>query len=349
MAEPILTQFQQANAAFAAGRWSEAEQAYRALVGVHPLGAWNNLGGLYAALGRDEAAVAAYEAAARAEPAALGPKYGLAQVHLRNGRFEAGWRLYEARRGLPGLNVPAPRLRFPEWRGEDLRGRRLLVIREQGLGDQIQFARFLPDLAARGAETTFLCDAALAPLAEGLADRIVPGAEGAAYPAADLWVLQMSLPLRLGLTLEGLGGAPYLTAPARGRGGIGIKAEGSPAHPHDRHRSLPPAAAERLRALGQDLDPRATGARDLAETAAIVAGLDLVITVDTAIAHLAGALGVPVWILLGAVHADWRWLRDRDDSPWYASAKLYRQATPGDWAAVLDRVEADLSLPPPSR
>lgn len=342
MAEPILTQFQRANAAFAAGRWSEAEQGYRALMAAHPLGAWNNLGGLYAALGRDADAIAAYEAAARTDPAALGPHYGLAQVHLRNGRFEAGWRLYEARRGLPGLNVPQPRLPFPEWRGEDLTGRRLLVIREQGLGDQIQFARFLPELSARGAEVSFLCDAPLAPLAAGLADRVVPATQGAAYPAADFWVLQMSLPLRLGLTLEGLSGAPYLSAPPRGHGGIGVKAEGSPAHPHDRHRSLPPAAAERLRTLGQDLDPRATGARDLAETAAIIAGLDLVITVDTAIAHLAGALGVPVWILLGAVHTDWRWLKARDDSPWYASARLYRQPTPDDWSAVLDRVEADL-------
>lgn len=343
MAEPIPTQFQRANAAFAEGRWDEAEQAYRALVPTHPLGAWNNLGGLYAALGRDAAAEDAFVQAGRADPAALGPKYGLALVHLRTGRFDTGWRLYEARRGLPGLNVPNPRPGYPEWRGEDLGGRRLLVVREQGLGDQIQFARFLPELGARGAETIFLCDPPVEGLMAGLADRVVPAAPGVAYPAADLWVLQMSLPLRLGLTLDSLSGAPYLAAQPRRGGGIGIKAEGSPAHPHDRHRSLPPEAAARLKALGRNLDPGATGARDLAETAQIIAGLDLVITVDTAIAHLAGALGVPVWILLGAVHTDWRWLRDRDDSPWYASARLYRQTTPGNWDAVLDRVTADLA------
>lgn len=339
----VDAQFQRANVAFAEGRWNEAEQAYRALVGVHPLGAWNNLGALYAALGRDMAAEDAYAGAARADPAALGPKYGLAQVHLATGRFETGWRLYEARRGLPGLNVPNPRPGYPEWRGEDLRGRRLLVVREQGLGDQIQFARFLPELAARGAETVFLCDPPVEGLMAGLADQVVAASRGEAYPAADLWVLQMSLPLRLGLTLERLSGAPYLRARPRAGGGVGIKAEGSPAHPHDRHRSLPSAAAERLRGLGRDLEPRATGARNLAETAEIIAGLDLVITVDTAVAHLAGALGVPVWILLGAAHTDWRWLRGRDDSPWYASAKLYRQGRLGDWDSVLDRVTADLA------
>ena len=335
--------FQRANAAFAEGRWDAAEAAYRALLPAHPLGAWNNLGSLYAALGRDGAAEEAFANAARADPQALGPRYGLAQVHLRNGRFDTGWRLFEARRGLSGLNVPNPRPGYPEWRGEDLQGRRLLVVREQGLGDQIQFARFLPELAARGAETILLCDPPLEGLMAGLSHQIVGAAGGQAYPAADLWVLQMSLPLRLGLTLEGLSGAPYLAAGPNGGGGIGVKAEGSPAHPHDRHRSLPPTAAGRLRTLGRDLDPRATGARDMAETAQIIAGLDLVITVDTAIAHLAGALGVPVWILLGAVHTDWRWLKDRDDSPWYDSARLYRQATPGDWDAVLDRVVADLA------
>jgi hypothetical protein len=335
--------FQRANAAFAEGRWEEAEQGYRALIPDHPLGAWNNLASLYAALGRDGAAEDAFAHAVRADPAALGPRYGLAQAHLRTGRFETGWRLYETRRGLPGLNVPNPRPGYPEWRGEDLAGRRLLVVREQGLGDQIQFARFLPELSARGAETVFLCDPPVEGLMAGLADRVVAAERGEAYPPADLWVLQLSLPLRLGLSLEGLSGAPYLAAKRSAGGGIGVKAEGSPAHPHDRHRSLPPTAAERLRALGQDLDPRATGARDLDETAQIIAGLDLVITVDTAIAHLAGALGVPVWILLGAVHTDWRWLRAREDSPWYRSARLYRQATPGDWDAVLDRVVADLA------
>jgi len=121
---------------------------------------------------------------------------------------------------------------------------------------------------------------------------------------------------------------------------------GNPEHSNDANRSLTPADAQRLRTIDAtvvELNPAVSGARDFADTAAIVAGLDLVISVDTAVAHRAGARGNPCWVLIPAVSTDWRWLRDRTDSPWYPSMRLYRQATPGDWAPELARIAADVS------
>jgi ADP-heptose:LPS heptosyltransferase len=119
--------------------------------------------------------------------------------------------------------------------------------------------------------------------------------------------------------------------------------KGSPTHSNDRNRSLPPKAAAQLASLGRSLAPEDTGAGDFRDTAGIVAGLDLVISVDTAVVHLAGAMGKPVWVLLPSVETDWRWGRSGRDSPWYPSARLYRQAKPGDWAPVLRKVAADLA------
>lgn len=341
--------FQRANAALLQGRWEEAEAAYRDLIAVQPMGAYANLGALYDKQCRLEEADEAYRQARRIDPSALGPAYGQGLLRLRQGRYAEGWRLFEARRGLPVLRTPDVALGCPEWRGEDLAGKRLLVIAEQGLGDQIQFARFLPELARRGADVAFACDPAVAPLCAGLGVQALPWSAGRPLPDADYWVLLLSLPLRLGVTLETLDGRPYLSAAPRGSGGVGVKALGSPAQMHDRFRSLPPDQAARLERLGVSLEPEATGARDLKDTAEIVAGLDLVITVCTSVAHLAGALGKPVWILLAAQGVCWRWLHGRADTPWYDSAVLYRQRTPGDWVEVLDRVEADLAARPAPR
>jgi hypothetical protein len=154
-----------------------------------------------------------------------------------------------------------------------------------------------------------------------------------------------SLPYRLGVTLDRLSGGAYLTAAPRwGIGRIGVKTRGNPAHHNDADRSLPDAEAARLLALpgAVSLEPEDTGAHDFADTAEIIAGLDLVIAADTSTAHLAGALGKPVWILLPYVTTDWRWLSGRSDSPWYGSARLFRQHRPGDWSSLLDEVIAAL-------
>lgn len=335
--------FKEANAAQVAGDWAEAERRYLALTDLKPSWAFHNLGVVYVTTGRRDQAQAAFRAALDADPDQAATKHSLGMLLLADGRYGEGWPLFEARREVPALRINRPNLACPEWRGEDLAGRRLLVIAEQGLGDQIQYARFLPQLVARGAEVTFACAPSLAPLFERLGATLLPIAPGLTLPPADYWTLMMSLPLRLGLQLENLDGAPYLRALGNAGGGIGVVARGAAAHSNDRFRSLDAKAAGDLLALGRDLSPEATGARDFRDTAEIIAGLDLVISVDTSVAHLAGALGKPVWILLSGVETDWRWLRGRADSPWYASARLYRQETAGDWGSVMRRVAADLA------
>jgi hypothetical protein len=172
------------------------------------------------------------------------------------------------------------------------------------------------------------------------------------FPDPDGWVMACSLAGRLGVTPETVPHAPYLRAtsawskplPAGFR--VGLMTSGNPAYSNDQNRSLPPTAVEALQALPAqviDLRPSETGAADFADTAALVAELDLVISVDTAVAHLAGAMGKPCWVLLPASGLDWRWMRGRGDSPWYPSASLYRQAEPDDWTPVLEAVAADLA------
>jgi tetratricopeptide (TPR) repeat protein len=296
-------------------------------------------------------AEAAYRQALERAPDEARTKLALGYLYLSLGDYGRGWPFYEARTEVPGQN--AQRLPVPgEWQGEPLAGRRLLIWPEQGFGDQIQFARFAPVLTALGAEVTLLCHKPLVRLFEASLRVRVLAAEGAVeFPDPDLWVMQGSLAGRLGCTVQTLPNAPYLRAPGSwrplGEGfKVGFKARGSAAHENDANRSLPAPAAARLAALParmMSLEPEDTGARDFGDTAAILDQLDLVISVDTSVAHLAGAMGKPCWVLLPAEGTDWRWLLERTDSPWYPSVTLYRQQAGEPWGAVLDRVAADLA------
>ena len=325
-----------AKAAFLAGRLDEAEAGMRAALVHEPVMAANDLGGLLAHRGRTEAGVRYLLKALERQPAWAMPRYNLAIAFLRLGFSDLGWILMEARRGIPELKVPAPDFPFPEWRGEPLGGRRIIVLGEQGAGDQVMFARYVPELRRRGAEPVFVCLDTLA----GLLPDSVAGV--ARNTPADFWAPMMSLPYRLGPE----GGAPPppdLGIAPRGGGGIGVVAAGSPIHVNDRNRSLRGDDARRLLGLGRDLSPAATGARDFRETAEIIAGLDLVISVDTSVAHLAATLGTPTWILIPALGTDWRWGREGTASPWYPAARLYRQPRSDDWASVLDEIKRDLA------
>jgi tetratricopeptide (TPR) repeat protein len=310
--------------------------------------------------------------AASAEAIALRPDFATAHWNqgvalLLSGDLPAGWHEYEWRkRNFPSAFASLP---GPEWDGGPLCGRTVLVLAEQGLGDTIQFARYLPMLAHAGAQVVLRCAPSLVPLLgriEGL-QTCLRGAE----PAYDCWVDQMSLPLRFGTTLHTIPTpAGYLSpAPARAAAWdellpaglrVGLVWAGNPLHSNDRRRSMPMQALAPLIAAGRsNLIGLQTGARahdlarlfglpdfsgrltDWGETAAAVSALDVVITVDTAVAHLAGALGIPVWLMLP--HApDWRWMLEREDSPWYTGARLFRQEWPGDWAGVAERVTAAL-------
>lgn len=338
----IESLFAEAFAAHQRGDFVRAERGYRGLVQSKPLEAQHNLGLVLVAQGRFRDAEGAYRAALAAKDNP-GSRYALAELLLADGRYAEAWPLLEARRDIPEMRIPRPDLAFPEWRGEDLPGKRLLVFGEQGFGDMIMHARFLAPLVGKGAQVVLFCPAELHRLFARLGVEVVGANPDPETVRCDAWTLLGSLPLRLGTTLEALPQPAAFRGLALGTGGgIGVMAQGSRALIDDQ-RSLPARYAARLTKLGRDLSPQATGAKDFDDTARIIADLDLVISVDTAVAHLAASLGKPTWILLPARGGDWRWLREREDSPWYPSARLFRQRRAGDWEPVLRRIETALA------
>jgi hypothetical protein len=289
---------------------------------------------------RAEDAEAAARQALSLCPADREASFTLARALLMQGRWREGWDHYEHRPFRVRTSLRA--LPYPEWRGEPLAGKKILVWGEQGIGDEIMFSRFLPRLRELGAAgVAFACHKLnLRALAQLGADVTYSHTrEQVEVPAVDYWVLVGSLPRRLGVTPETLSGAPYLTASRAGPGGVGLVGQGNPLNPVDRARSIPAPLLQQAVPEGRLLLP----AGDVQDSLEQVAGLDLLITVDTSWAHMAGALGVSCWVLLPYQNLDWRWLRERADTPWYDSVRLFRQRAPGDWAAVLADVRRALT------
>lgn len=335
--------------------------------------AHNNLGGALLALDRPREAAAAFARAVTLDPNQVQARFGEGLALLAMGDFARGWEAYEARWLDPRFRADTPDFADQPWRGDaSVAGRTLLLHAEQGLGDTIQFVRYAKLLRARGARVVLQVQAPLMKLLRELGDEIV--AQDAPLPAYDLRCPLLSLPLAFGTDLASIpADIPYLHAePARvaawrqrlgprTRRRVGVAWSGSPDHPDDALRSIPAAVLlPRLAACDvelhvvqkeiRDSDTEAAGlARnhaealtDFAETAALLAALDLVISVDTSVAHLAGALGLPTWILVQS-SADFRWLRDRSDSPWYPTARLFRQSAREDWDSVISAVTAALA------
>ena len=387
----------------------------------------NNLGGLCRKRGAPEEAEACYRAALRHAPGFAAAHGNLAillteqerfaeaeaefrtalqladtpqahsnyaQLLLMQGRLAEAWPHFEARGTL--TDVRARDLRhltdtrgasIRRWQGEPLAGKSIVVLPEQGLGDEIQFARYLSWLRAEGpARLIYVCYPPLLRLMQTVdgPDEVLAAGDFAGLPETiDYWTFLMSLPGRAGTTLTRLPAeVPYFAVrpewrkkpfqrPPGAKLCVGLVWRGNPAHSNDAERSLPgletlaplwtvpgvhfvslqkgpptpgePAAGPAAYARPAHL-PLAEGVAetdDFADTAGLLAGLDLVIGVDTAVAHLAGALGVPTWLLLPAHQTDWRWMRARRDSPWYPHTRLFRQARRGDWATpVAELVEA---------
>jgi len=362
----------------ALGRTEDALAAYGRTLAARPdhALAHNGIGLVFQARGELARARAHFDRAIALAPDFAQARSNRAQLALLDGDFARGWPEYEWRLRVPGHAVP--RTAAPRWEGGALDGRTLLVRAEQGLGDTVQLVRFAPVLAARGARVVLETQPAIERLVRscpGLA-AVVP--RGAPLPPHDLETPIASIPHRLGLALDSIPRAvPYLAADAKlaaaaarrirrpGTFTVGIAWQGNPVFPQDRHRSMPLAhfaplaavpgvrlfslqkgyGAEQLAAapfavedLGAALDA-AGGA--FTDTAAAIMALDLVIVSDSAVAHVAGALGRPVWVVL-PLTPDWRWLLGREDTPWYPTMRLFRPQRLGEWGEVFGRVAAAL-------
>ena len=342
----------------------------------------SNRGNSLLDLGRMDEALRAHEEAAQREPASAGARYNLALTQLRLGDWTDGWANYEARWRFREVHRYPRCFTQPRWTGEQMRGTRILLHGEQGLGDTIQFCRYAALVAARGGYAILQVQKSAARLLQSLAVVRSGAAEVALLdgtpPPFDLECPLMSLAAvfhtqvdtapwtgaYLGADAKEIAArrAAFPTAPSSELR-VGIAWAGNPSYKSDHQRSvalttlLPllrtsgitwislqkGAASEQLAGLpaGVCVADGCSADRDLAETAALLATLDLVITTDTCIAHLAGAMAKPVWILLPHL-SDWRWMQERSTTPWYPTAQLVRQSAPNDWEEVMARVSAQL-------
>jgi len=369
-------------------RFQEAVEVFERAEALGNRAASSNRGNSLLDLGQVDEALRAHEKAVERDPECAGACYNLAMTRLRVGNFEQGWPGYEARWNFREVHRLPRTFRQPRWRGEALEGRRILLHAEQGLGDSIQFARFVPLVVARGGSVLLQVQSGVSRLMGSLAAVRAGQAEvvslGVKPPDFDLECPLMSLPAVFGTTVEtvpwlgaylGADSAlvrekreqfPYvrpeedsIRKPLR----VGLAWAGNPGYKADRYRSTKlETFLPLLRTHGIDWISLQKGEpaeqlsdmagkvfvwdgcskdRDLADTAILIATLDLVITTDTCIAHLAGAMGKPIWILLPHL-ADWRWMRKIETTPWYPTARLLRQKTQGDWTSVIEWAIADL-------
>lgn len=358
-------------------RFDEALDVYAQALKIRPdyLEATFNSGVLLGELGRPREAIARYRRTVDIDPNHVRAHYNLAFARLQTGDYTRGWPDYEWRWHEALKIQTRPDFRQPLWLGrKSLRGKTILLHAEAGLGDTLHFCRYVPIVAARGARVIVRVQRPLVGLLRPLKGAHKVLANGARLPAFDYQCPMMSLPLAFGTTLDTIPArVPYLHADAarietwRKRLGpsakttrprIGLVWCGNPQHKNDRNRSVPLSALlpllegdaqwvslqQEIPAGDAELLARHTALRhfgpqlkDFGDTAALTALMDLVIAVDTSVAHLAGAMGKPVWILL-PFNADWRWLRRRHDSPWYPGARLFRQPAIGDWTSVVNKL-----------
>lgn len=340
--------------------------------------AHSNLGNALSDKGQLDQAVAAYRQAIAFSPDYADAHRNLALILLLRCEFEPGWQEYEWRLKVHGKLLPGRASSGPLWDGGDLSGRTILLQAEQGLGDTIQFIRYVPLVIQRGGRVLVQSPKELIPLL-----RQLPGVErwlaaGQPLPPFDVRCPLPSLPRLFGTNLRNIPAQnqPLLPDPELAKAWrhrlqqqppglkVGLVWAGNPSHKNDRHRSialcqLAPLGTvsgvcfyslQKAQAAEQTAHPPAGMSiidwsgelQDFADTAALVAHLDLIISVDTSVAHLAAAMGKPIWLLLPFL-PDWRWMLDRDDSPWYPTMRLFRQQSRGNWDRVITRLVQALS------
>jgi tetratricopeptide (TPR) repeat protein len=368
------------------GHLEQAKAQYERAIGLLPglAEAHSNLGLIAQSHGKLIEARAHYDRAIELDPASADARWNRCLLDLLEGNLAAGWKDYEvryARRQSAPRTVPGPL-----WRGEPLQGAPILLYSEQGLGDTLQFIRYVPLVAGAGGRVILDVPGPLRRLAEQLGGISVRTAEQEPSPKSAWQCPLMGLPYAFGTTGETIPAeVPYLAVPPEAQDAaekldwprdglrVGIVWSGNPKHLEDRYRSIPLplwkpllevegvrffslqlGAGAQLAAIGSRIVDLEGAIQDLADTAALILHLDLVISVDTSVAHLAGALAKPVWVLLPFA-PDWRWLTGRQDSPWYPTMRLFRQPGILEWTPVLERVGSELAelaragrrLPPP--
>jgi hypothetical protein len=360
-------------------RFAEAEALIRPWVasGTAPLAVWRLLVPVLRRQGRIAETRRIQEMLVQTEPGNLSTRFELAETLLLQGEFTRGWREYRYRYSMPHTARIERKVQRPRWDGQPIVGKTLLIHDEQGFGDTFQFLRMVPWAHQRsGARVVLQINEEQLPFARraGGFDEILP--RGALPPPFDLHCEMMSLPMAMNLQLTDLPGKiPYLSADAarvehwRKRLAplpgprVALFWSGRPTHFNDAARSMSledlaplampgvtflsmqkgdKAAQTQRPPAGMHLVPIADETRDFSDTAAVLSLADLLISVDSSPVHLAGALGRPVWVMLSFVH-DWRWLLDRTDSPWYPTARLFRQTSPHDWRGVMSEMAAKLA------
>jgi Tfp pilus assembly protein PilF len=362
------------------GKLDEAAERYKKAIALKPdhVKAHNNLGAVLQEQGKYDEAMEYYKRAISLKPDYAEAHMNRSFVLMSTGNFEEGWPEYEWR--SRAINCTTQAFQQPRWDGTPLNGRVILVHAEQGLGDTIQFVRYLPMVQAKGGHVILECQNSLFRLLKnnaGVYDVIERTPDCKSLNHIDVHVPLLSLPGIFGTKLDTIPSVvPYITADPglvkqwRTRLShndaykVGIVWAGNPLHKyvyHKRSCSLADFAPlvdipglvfyslQKGHASAKTNDPPkgmniinlAEELNDFTDTAAIIANLDLVISIDTSVAHLAGAIGKPVWNLLSFV-PDWRWFLNRDDSPWYPGMRLFRQSQPNDWAGVFEQVKKAL-------
>ncbi len=340
--------------------------------------AHNNLGLALRNQARYEEAATAFRRALHLRPDYASAHWNLSWTLLALGDYSAGWAEYEWRTKCPAVMTPR-HFAQPQWNGEQLAGKTILLHAEQGFGDMLQMIRYAAIVAGCGGKVIVECQPELAALFKSVGGVEAVVVQGAPLPPFDVQCPLMSLPFAFGTTLQTIPATvPYLAAPADriaawrqrigdgdGRLRVGLVWAGRPTQQYDRRRSSRldhfaplaqvksarffslqkgPAAGEAAAPPpGMDLVDFSADLHDFAETAALIANLDLVIGVETSVTHLAGAMGKPVWAVLAHV-ADWRYMMDGTECPWYPTMRLFRQTEPGDWDEILRKLSAELAV-----
>jgi tetratricopeptide (TPR) repeat protein len=359
---------------------SQAIEEFRACLRISPSGpeAAINLASVIQQVGRFDEALEFTQQFLQQHPDDAQMHWFLASLLLGRGDFENGWREYEWRWKWKDFGTRDRKFSQPRWNGEDLNGRTILIHAEQAFGDQIQFVRMVPEVAARGGRVILECEPELMKLFQGFpgADFVI--ARGETIPPFDVQCPLMSVPGALGITPASIPASiPYLGTDAerieewrstidgpRGALRVGLVWSGNSRVQGDWDRSMRLETLAELATVskvkffalqkgrageeaknpprGMQLENLGWRLRDFGDTAAVMSLLDLVITTDTSPAHLAGALGRPVWVMLNSA-PDWRWMLGREDSPWYPTMRLFRQKSVGNWEEVIVRIAAELT------